>query len=192
MNAIATAISAFTIPAGVNDSSWTFVAPKQWTRKRIKFICRINPTRTSMLANGRPDVVTFLPMELARENDPYFVGEDRAFQSVSKGFTAFQNGDVLVAKITPCFENGKGGIADKLTNGLGFGSTEFHVLRPSPAISAKYLYYATHSKAFRDLGASQMRGSAGQQRVPTDFLAEFVLPYPPRDEQEPLHPPGCE
>ena len=176
--------SAFVKPAGINASSWMLIGPDHWNRKRLKFLCGLNPARSTNLRNGIPDTVSFLPMELAREGSPHFEAFDKPFDEVSNGFTAFADGDVLVAKITPCFENGKGGICSNLTGGIGFGSTEFHVLRPSPQISAKYLYYVTHSKPFREIGAGQMKGSAGQQRVPTDYLSEFVLPYPSREEQD--------
>lgn len=177
-------VSAFVKPAGINASSWTLDGPDHWKRKRLKFICRVNPTRSTTLRNGIPRTVSFLPMDLAREHSPAFEATDKPFEEVCNGFTSFANGDVLIAKITPCFENCKGGICANLTAGIGFGSTEFHVLRPGPEVSAKYLYYVTHSRPFREAGAGQMKGSAGQQRVPTDFLAEFVLPYPNHDEQE--------
>lgn len=123
-------------------------------------------------------------MELARENDPEFFADTRRLAEVAKGYVPFQTGDVLVAKITPCFQNGKGGIASNLTNGVGFGSTEFHVLRPGEELGARFLYYATVCKPFRDVGVTQMRGSAGQQRVPVEYLADFVLPIPSRLEQD--------
>lgn len=123
-------------------------------------------------------------MELAREDDPTFTASSRPYREVAKGYVPFRDGDLLIAKITPCFQNGKGGIAQGLSDGIGFGSTEFHVLRPGPEVSVKYLYYATGNKAFRDIGVMQMRGSAGQQRVPQDYLADFVLPVPPRTEQK--------
>ncbi len=184
MSTISTMLGSYIRPAGINQASWTLEAPDHWQRNRLKFLCRINPPRSSILRNGTPDTVSFLPMELARANDPTFEAEDRPFDSVSQGFTAFQDEDVLVAKITPCFENGKGALCQKLTNGIGFGTTEFHVLRTSGAVSAKYLYYVTHCKPFRVVGASQMKGSAGQQRVPAAFLSEFVLPIPPREDQD--------
>jgi type I restriction enzyme S subunit len=123
-------------------------------------------------------------MERATANDPRLRPEPRPYNEVANGFTAFRDGDLLIAKITPCFENGKGGIADKLQGGVGFGSTEFHVFRPSNRVDIRFVYYATLCKPFRDVGAAQMTGSAGQQRVPSDFIANFQLPLPPLEEQK--------
>jgi type I restriction enzyme S subunit len=107
----------------------------------------------------------------------------RSYGEVSKGYTSFQNNDVLIAKITPCFENGKGALATDLENGIGFGSTEFHVLRAKPAVEPEFLYYLTLSHPFRGRGKLNMQGSAGQKRVPTDFLRSYHFLCPPHAEQ---------
>jgi type I restriction enzyme S subunit len=105
-------------------------------------------------------------------------------EDVSKGYTAFQSGDVLLAKITPCFENGKAAVVGLLSSMIGFGSTEFHVLRPSPAIDAQFLFHLVWNPKFRRLGTLRMTGSAGQKRVPTAFLADFEFVLPPLNEQK--------
>jgi type I restriction enzyme S subunit len=99
------------------------------------------------------------------------------------GFTYFRRGDVIVAKITPCFENGKGACLQNLPTNVGFGSTEFHVIRPSTAVTPSYLYRVTTLSEFRRLGADEMTGAAGQRRVPTEFIANFLIPLPPLPEQ---------
>ena len=102
-----------------------------------------------------------------------------------KGFTYFEENDVIVAKITPCFENQKGACLNDLDSKFGFGSTEFHVLREIPNRSiSKYLYYITKSKLFLDMGESLMTGAAGQKRVPTSFIKNFIVSTPPIEEQE--------
>lgn len=169
---------------GINDNSWTFDAPAHWNRRRLRFLCEINPSRSSLGVFASSLPVSFLPMELSREKDPDFEPATMPYGEISNGYTAFRDGDLLIAKITPCFENGKGGICRNLTNGIGFGSTEFHVLRPTEELNQYFLYYATICQPFRDIGAKQMRGAAGQQRVPVEFLLDFVLPYPPRAEQD--------
>ena len=110
--------------------------------------------------------------------------EPRTYREVKKGYTYFERGDVLVAKITPCFENGKAASTDTIRNQLGFGSTEFHVLRPSPDLDPKYAFYLLWSERFRTIGEKGMTGSAGQKRVPADLLRRLEIPLPPLDEQK--------
>lgn len=109
--------------------------------------------------------------------------ETKPISEVAGGFTYFRNGDVVVAKITPCFENGKGAIVRKLVNGIGFGTTELHVLRPNEDLHPEFLYYIIHSELFRETGTALMVGAAGQKRIPTDFVADFEIGIPELDEQ---------
>jgi type I restriction enzyme S subunit len=102
---------------------------------------------------------------------------------VRKGFTAFANEDVIVAKITPCFENGKAALCRGLTNGLGFGSTEFHVLRCTDAVIPEYVYHFVRQESFRRDGEANMTGSVGQKRVPADWLKAVEIPLAPLAEQ---------
>ena len=96
--------------------------------------------------------------------------QPRPYQEVSKGYTWFMDGDVIFARITPCMENGKSALAKKLFNGVGFGSTEFHVIRPGNKILGEWIHFLTRSKEFRNDAASRFKGTAGQQRVPQSFL----------------------
>jgi len=98
-------------------------------------------------------------------------------------YTEFQDGDVVVAKITPCFENGKGALAEGLFNGAALGTTELHVLRPAAALDRRFLFYLTISDAFRKAGESEMYGAGGQKRVPTEFIRNVATPIPPAEEQ---------
>ena len=107
----------------------------------------------------------------------------RDVDDVENGYTRFFDGDVLVAKITPCFENGKGAIVRGTLNGVGFGTTELHVLSPGSEIDARYLYYVTASDHFRRLGEAAMFGAAGQKRVPEDFVRDYRVPVPPLARQ---------
>ena len=107
----------------------------------------------------------------------------RAFAQVRKGFTAFRDDDVIFAKITPCMENGKAALAQGLLNGLGFGSTEFHVFRSTGVALPKYLYYFIRQDSFRKAAEAEMTGSVGQKRVPSEFLHGVTLPTPPLAEQ---------
>jgi type I restriction enzyme, S subunit len=103
---------------------------------------------------------------------------------VYQSYTYFEDGDGLVAKITPCFENGKGSLAAGLSNGIGFGTTELHVIRPQHRLNSRFLRFVSASSAFRNLGQAMMQGTAGQKRVPEDFVRDFRCPLPPLSEQQ--------
>ncbi|MBO5109550.1 MAG: restriction endonuclease subunit S [Clostridia bacterium] len=119
------------------------------------------------------------------ENGEFDASDIKEYREVKKGFTYFQNGDVLFAKITPCMENGKGAIARNLKNGIGFGSTEFHVLRPIPdVVLGEWLYYLLSWTDFRKEAEKNMTGSAGQKRVPKSFLENYQVVVPSLDIQE--------
>jgi type I restriction enzyme S subunit len=129
--------------------------------------------------------VSFLPMKAIEEKTGRFDASDiRKYAEVRKGYTFFQNGDILFAKITPCMENGKIAVVDNLKNGIGFGSTEFHVIRLlSRDISRKILFYYLLQDGFRKDAQRNMTGSAGQLRVPTRYIQNVVIPIPPLNEQ---------
>ena len=151
-------------------------------RARLKDICTINPK-----SPGFQDelTVSFVPMPKVGENGEFDPSEIKTYQEVKKGFTYFQNGDVLFAKITPCMENGKGAIAQSLENGVGFGSTEFHIIRPAPKyVTSKWLFYLLSWQTFRKEAEKNMTGSAGQKRVPKSFLEEYGIDLPDISIQE--------
>ena len=111
--------------------------------------------------------------------------QTRLYEEVKTGFTYFSENDVLFAKITPCMENGKGAIMEKLINRVGFGSTEFHVMRPIEGISNPYwLYQILAFDKFRKDAAMNMTGSAGQRRVPASFLENYQIGLPPIELQK--------
>lgn len=130
------------------------------------------------------EVVSFVGMaDLSAETGVGGPGTERQFGEVSKGYTIFKNQDLLVAKITPCFENGKTGQAT-LPRPIGVGSTEFHVVRPrSDRLDARYAFHFLRQERIRLDGERRMTGSAGQRRVPTNFLSELSIPLPPVEEQ---------
>lgn len=139
---------------------------------RIKYCCEINPSKSRLSKTPLDSLVSFLPMEKISEDGKLELSETRPLEEVWNGFTYFEDLDTIVAKITPCFENGKGALCTNLKNGIGLGSTEFHVLRPKPSIVPKYLFYITRSDRFIAFGKASMQGVAGQQRVPTTYLNE--------------------
>jgi type I restriction enzyme S subunit len=119
--------------------------------------------------------VSFIPMSDVSESGQWTVRQTRPLRSVGAGFTTFEDGDVLVAKITPCMENGKGTHATGLQNGIGFGSTEFHVLRAKSGNLPRFIFHLTQWRKFRHAAESQMVGSAGQRRVPRQFFEAFPV-----------------
>lgn len=152
--------------------------------KKLGDCCQINPRRPSVSISDS-DLVSFVPMPAVNE-DGYIDGAtNEEYGKVKKGFTYFENNDVLFAKITPCMENGKGAIAEALTNGIGMGSTEFHVLRPIDGISNPYwLLTLTRMPIFREYAAKNMSGTGGQRRVGVAFLENFMIGLPSISEQE--------
>ena len=151
--------------------------------KRLGECCILNPRRPN-IALCDTDKVSFIPMPAVSE-DGYLVDmADEEYGKVKKGFTYFENNDVLFAKITPCMENGKGAIAYGLTNGIGVGSTEFHVLRPINGISSPYwLLTLTRMPIFRERAAKNMSGTGGQKRVSASYLDHFMVGLPAIEEQ---------
>ncbi len=109
--------------------------------------------------------------------------QTKPLYAVVGSYTYFADGDVLLAKITPCFENGKLGIADGLENGIGFGSSEYFVFRPDPTVSKEWLYYFLSRETFRVEGAVRMSGAVGHKRVSKEFIESYPIPVPPLTEQ---------
>lgn len=150
----------------------------------IEEVADINPSvpaRIRTLPGETP--VPFLAMASVSENGKASYTEPRALQGVVKGYTHFERGDVLLAKITPCFENGKAALLEDLPAEFGFGSTEFHVLRPNERVDPRYLFYAVWNPRFRRALSEIMTGSAGQKRVPADTVRAYRIPLPSLDAQ---------
>lgn len=152
--------------------------------KKLGECCGLNPRRPRLNLEDS-DMVSFVPMPSVSENGHLVDVADEEYGKVKKGFTYFENNDVLFAKITPCMENGKGTIAQDLTNGIGMGSTEFHVLRPINNISNAYWLLAlTRMPIFRERASKNMSGTGGQKRVGAAFLENFLVGLPPIGEQQ--------
>ena len=144
----------------------------------------INPKKTEKKDWTSELEVSFIPMTSVGEHGEITTSETRIYYKVKSGFTYFSENDVLFAKITPCMENGKSAIAKDLKNFIGFGSTEFHVLRPIKNISNPYwIYYLTSFKEFRNFAEKKMTGSAGQKRVPVSAFNQILVNLPTMDLQ---------
>ncbi len=155
--------------------------PNEWSIMKLSEIAEINPRREVL---EDKDTVSFIAMEDITNNGRVINKTDKLYEEVKKGYTPFKDNDVLLAKITPCFENGKRALVGKLSNGIGFGSTEFHVLRANKESISKFLYYVISSHRFMSKAENNMTGSAGQKRVPTEFIKDYVLAVPTIKEQE--------
>ncbi len=156
-----------------------------WGITTLGSVCQVNPKKGQDKRLVGDLEVSFVPMPAVSERGEIDPSEVRAYDTVKTGFTYFVENDVLFAKITPCMENGKGAVARGLHNGIGFGSTEFHILRPLQGKTDPYwIYTLTSFSKFRSDAASNMTGSAGQRRVPANFLEQYRVSVPPIQLQE--------
>lgn len=153
------------------------IIPDSWEPKKLKDICEINPPRKKK----EPAQTTFLGMSDVDDSGHIIAQHKMDIHQIKSGLTPFERGDILVAKITPCFENGKGANTKTLQTETGFGSTEFHVLRNKK--DGDFVFYHTISHSFRQKLEREMTGSAGQKRVQVDSLGNYVIPLPGRSER---------
>lgn len=157
-----------------------------WENGILMDFCKINPKKINTKEFDDDMIVSFIPMPCVSDIWGKIIKKElRKLGEVKKGYTNFCEGDVLFAKITPCMENGKSAIIDKLENDIGFGSTEFYVLRcDENKLNNKYLHYFVRQKTFRDEAKGEMTGAVGQQRVPKTFLENYKMKVPTIEEQQ--------
>ncbi len=144
----------------------------------ISDLAEINPRVPGNILNSPNRLISFVPMAAVTTEGKIIPTETRCVADTLRGFTYFKRGDVLLAKITPCMENGKAVYLEKLEHEVGFGSTEFHVLRPKSVVVGKYLFYMIWNPGFRYSARKSMTGTAGQKRVPSSFLQTYKIPLP--------------
>ena len=157
---------------------------KGFGTNKLGEVTGVNPKKAEIKDLDKELLVSFVPMDRVGEKGEFNPEVSKSIGEVYSGFTYFRENDVLFAKITPCMENGKGAVAVNLSNGIGFGSTEFHVLRPLREKSNSYwIYHLTTLIEFRRLAERKMTGSAGQKRVTTDFLNNIQVVVPPIELQ---------
>lgn len=149
-----------------------------WRQIKLIEAAEINPGIPRGLVPEPSELVAFLPMAAVGEDGSVETSEARPYADVSKGYTVFCRGDVLLAKITPCMENGKAALVNSSSTKVACGSTEFHVLRAREGIDPRYLFHLIWNEPFRRLAARNMTGSAGQKRVPKSFLETHSIPLP--------------
>lgn len=148
-------------------------------------ICEVNPKKSEF--KNKDFEVSFVPMSDVSEQNYYFEPKQtKKISEVYKGYTYFAENDVLLAKITPCFENGKSAIPRKLKNSIGFGSTEFIVLRANSKTIPEWIYNFISNIKFIEEGKNHMTGSAGQRRLNIDFVRKYKIPLPNFETQKKL------
>jgi len=153
-----------------------------WPAIRLRFVLEVDPAIPRKLT-GSSTLASFLPMEAIGEDGDLVLATERRVSDLVGGYTFVSNGDVLMAKVTPCFENGKGAIARSLTNGIGFATTEVYTLRPNSMLLNRYLDYLLRSRLFREYGVARLKGAGGLKRLSADDLRDFESRLPPKDEQ---------
>lgn len=169
-------------PSGID---WLGDIPGGWQVVPLRRLVSLNPSKSEVAHRSREEEVSFLPMEAVGQDGSLDLSRTRPIGEVETGYTYLRDGDVAFAKITPCFENGKGALMRGLAGGIAFGTTELTVLRPSDErLSHTFLACVVSSPIFLRLGEGHMYGAGGQKRVPDDFAREFRIALPSRSEQD--------
>lgn len=164
-----------------NKQQRVFISSK-YKQQTLSKVAQINPTIRKNILDEED--VSFIPMECVSDLDGE-VKEKRTCKASAKGFTKFEEGDIIWAKITPCMQNGKSAIVRGLINGIGYGSTEFYVIRVNETVVLpEYVYYLLRMYRVRETAVNHFSGSAGQQRVRKSFLEELSIPVPSLEEQK--------
>ncbi|EAH7298485.1 restriction endonuclease, partial [Campylobacter coli] len=163
------------------------ISPKDgWKRISLKNeqYMELNPSKKEISKLDENMLVSFI--EMASVSDKGYIQSkiDRSLNEVRKGYTYFIENDILIAKITPCMENGKCAIAKNLTNNIGFGSTEFHIFRAKTGLDSSFLFYNLNQQNIREKAALAMTGASGHKRVPISFYENLTIPLPPLEIQE--------
>jgi len=177
--------AAKALPAAYLRQVFESEEAKKWERKRLGEVCEINPGRPKNFTRSPETPTTFVPMTAVDERTGTIAKPEIVpYSKVSKGYTYFEEGDVLFAKITPCMQNGKHVIAKNLIDGIGFGTTEFHVLRPSGDVLPEWVHFFIRQPHFLKEATLYFTGAVGQQRVPEEFLSNYIIPIPSLPVQE--------
>lgn len=171
------------VPMKHSGVEWLGKVPECWNNIAIKYVATLNPSKSCLSSERAKSTCSFIPMEKLKLNS-IILDEVRNVNEIYNGYTYFEDGDVLIAKVTPCFENKNMAIASDLSNGLGFGSSEINVLRCNDQISNFYLFYRLQEDNFMALGEGSMIGAGGLKRVPSEILNNFIIALPLKHEQE--------
>ena len=156
----------------------------EWPMSKLSAVCTVNPPKSEVAHMDGTVEVSFVPMTDIGENTMYFeVQNTKQLQDVGNSYTYFKDDDVLVARVTPCFENGKAGIAKQLHSRIGFGSSEFYVLRAHESTTPEWIFLCVATHEFRAWATPKMTGTGGLQRVPRWAIDKYEIPLPPLETQ---------
>ncbi len=169
--------------APMKDSGieWLGQVPEHWVVTYNKYLVQLTPKK-SQITLDREQLCSFIPMEKLKQ-DTLILDEQRVIGDVFDGYTYFEDEDILLAKVTPCFENKNSVVARGLINGVGFGSTEIFVLRCNSQINNDFMYYRLQEGCFMDTATAAMTGAGGLKRVPSDVILNYKIALPPIEEQ---------
>jgi len=157
-----------------------FEKGEDWEEKKIGEVFITNPQKNEIKDLSDDLDISFIPMKFVSEKSKKIINQEtKKLSQVRKGYTYFKDDDVILAKITPCFENGKMAIAKELINGIGFGSTEYHVFRTQKEVITPFLFYFLQQNKFKGEAKRNMTGTAGQLRVPIKFIENYHISFPP-------------
>lgn len=170
------------VPMKDSGVEWLGDIPSHWLCTKIKHIALLTPKKSSVNFKNN-DECTFIPMEKLKRNS-LVTDERKLIRDVISGYTYFEDDDLLLAKVTPCFENKNIAVAKGLVNSIGFGSTEIYVLRPTEKIRVNYLLYRLQEDNFIRAATAAMTGAGGLRRVPSDFLLNYPIAIPPKLEMD--------
>ena len=161
---------------------WLGELPAHWTTLAIKHVAQLNPSKSSISVEKMKGMCSFIPMEKLKFNS-LCLDEIKDVTDVYNGYTYFENEDILIAKVTPCFENKNMVVAHDLNNGIGFGSSEIYVLRCNDIINNNFLFYRLQEDNFMSIAEGAMTGAGGLKRVPSEVLNNFKFGLPSKKEQ---------
>lgn len=170
------------VPLKDSGVEWIGQVPEHWEVKKLKYLAKLSPSKSEITCNHE-ESCSFIPMEKLKLNT-LILDEIKQIKNVYSAYTYFRDEDLLIAKVTPCFENKNFAIAKNLVNSIGFGSSEIYVLRAYNNLFNKFLFYRLQEQNFMEIAISKMSGTGGLKRVPSEFINNFQLALPPLCEQQ--------
>ncbi|GKX41585.1 restriction modification system DNA specificity domain-containing protein [Pectobacterium carotovorum subsp. carotovorum] len=162
---------------------WLREIPADWSVVPLKYLASLNPKKSGLDKQKMSEYCSFIPMDKLKLNN-LRLDEAKLISDVYDGYTYFENEDVLLAKVTPCFENKNIAVAKNLLNGIGFGSSEIYVLRANSKLHNQFLFYRLQEDGFMEIATAAMSGAGGLKRVPAEVINSFVTAFPSLSEQQ--------